>query len=229
MNVIAHMVDCASPLTAANCADLKAAGISYVGRYLGYKSRGWSKGLTPEEVSAIHAHGMGIMPIWEGDPVAVADFTPLQGSQDAEGAIEDADWLGIPLWVPITATVDYDAQPVDMNAIRAYFATYAKMLAGRKNGIYGGIEVMDNVKADTYTQTCGWSNGQISPRADVYQRVVNQALCGVQVDMDDVYRDPGFWMPASAKPAPTPSNTLYDTGYNSGISDAIAAIGKLKK
>ena len=229
MNVIAHMIDCAQPLTPANCAGMKAAGISYVGRYLGYKSRGWSKGLTPAEVSIIHAHGLGILPIWEGDPVDAEYFTPLQGSQDAQAAIEDADWLGIPIATPIIFTVDFPAIAQDMNAIRAYLEAVKAAMKTHKFGVYGDYTVMSNTAADAYFQTVGWSSGQISPRADVYQRVVNQTLAGVQVDFDDVYRDPGFWMPASAKPAPTSSNTLYDTGYNSGISDAIAAIGKLKK
>ena len=229
MNVIAHMIDCAQPLTAANCADLKAARISYVGRYLGYKSRGWPKGLTPEEVSVIHAHGIGILPIWEGNPTDAGYFTPLQGGQDAQGAIEDADWLGIPIATPIIFTVDFPAVAPDMNAIRAYLESVKAAMGSRKFGVYGDDTVMSNVAADAYWQTCGWSGGQISPRADVYQRVVDQSLAGVQVDLDDVYRDLGFWMPVSAKPVTQHSNTQYDTAYNAGIDAAIGAISKLKK
>ena len=229
MNVIAHMIDCATPLTAANCAGLKAAGVSYVGRYLGYKSRGWTKGLTPEEVSIIHAHGLGIGLIWEGDPVNVDYFSVHQGYLDAQGAMEDLVWLGAPTTTPTFATVDYDAIAGDMGVIRAYYAAFASGLKGRKDGIYGGTMVMDNVSAHAYWQACGWSSGVISVRANIYQATINQTVAGVQVDLDDVYSDPGFWMPPVAKQTAKPSNTLYDTGYNAGIDAAIAAIGKLRK
>ncbi len=233
---MAIMIDCASVLTAQNCADLHAADVYRVGRYLGAKSRGWSKGLTPQEAAAIHAHGMGILPIWEGDPVDAGYFTIHQGYLDAQGALEDALWLGIPDTVPIVATVDYDAQAADMNAIRSYFLSFASGLKGRRTGIYGGIMVVDNVAADVYWQTLAWSNGQVSKRAHVYQHAVNQTVANVPVDLDEVFIDPGFWLPSAAKPtasAPTASapttaahTPSYDAGYTAGYNAAIAAAVK---
>jgi hypothetical protein len=53
--------------------------------------------------------------------------------------------------------------------------------------------VVDNIAIDYYWQTCGWSGSYVSPRACLYQRVIDQALCGIQVDINDVVRDPGAW------------------------------------
>lgn len=225
-NIIAHMIDCATPLTAADCAALKAEGIQVVGRYLGAKSRGYAKGLTPEEEQAIHAEGIHIVAIFEGDPVAVSDFTREQGIADAKAAVEDAKWLGQPAFTAIYLTVDYPAAPADMPIIQDYVSAAEAVLhnAGYQIGIYGGARVIDSIRALYYFQTCAWSGSEVSARADIYQHP-SQTLGNLQVDKDDVFAQPGWWAAEAARSAPVttplPADVPADLWCASGVRFAL--------
>ena len=50
-------MDCATRLTSQTAAAVKTAGITAVGRYLGYVTEGWSKAITQDELAAIHTAG----------------------------------------------------------------------------------------------------------------------------------------------------------------------------
>lgn len=54
-------MDCATRLTSQTAVAVKAAGITAVGRYLGYKTEGWSKSITLDELGAIHTAGLSVV------------------------------------------------------------------------------------------------------------------------------------------------------------------------
>ncbi len=204
MNVIAKAIDCYSPLTPEQAKSIKTAGYSVVGRYLGYKTRGWDKGMTPQEVKGILAAGLKIFSIWEGQSTHVGYFTYSQGILDGAHALTEALWIGQPTGTAIYFAVDYDAQPTDMSLTRSYFEGVRKSLGSSyKMGDYGGICVLSNVSADYYWEAVGWEYGQISPRACMRQITENTIVCGTQVDESEIYSDFGGW-PVEQHTAPAP-------------------------
>jgi hypothetical protein len=193
VNPIAKAVDCYSPLTAETARALRAAGHSAVGRYLGRITHGWSKALTPGEVAALKAVGLSIISVWEGAGTQRNYFTYAQGLKDGAEAALEAKALGQPPGTPIYFAVDYDAAVADLPRIRLYFDGIRKSIGPYKVGCYGGIRVVENVDADYHWQTCAWSGGRVSQRAHLYQAVVDTKVAGVAVDVNHVYRDPGWW------------------------------------
>lgn len=193
------MIDCYSPLTAEDVKTLKIKGYTTVGRYLGAKTHGWAKGMTPGEVAAIKSEGLAIVSIWEGNPTAASYFTVVQAEQDARDALIDAKWLGQTEGSAIYFVVDYDAQPQDMAAIQTYFATIQRALVGvYKIGAYGGIRTLEALytaspKPDYFWQAMAWSAGKTFAHAQIVQRSINIKIDNMSVDLDDVLQDPGDW------------------------------------
>ncbi|MCL6443639.1 MAG: DUF1906 domain-containing protein [Alicyclobacillus sp.] len=202
--VLYQAVDCATRLTATTAKAIYGAGYKAVMRYLG----NWAKSLTAEEVEAIRASGLKLGLIWESDPTYVGYFT-TQAANDAQAAIASAQALGAPKGTAIAFTVDYDAAIADMDAIIAYFGVLLSKVTDYKVGAYGDVIVIDalaNTYGDKlwYWQTSAWSNSQTNAQKAMYQQTYDVLVGGVQVDVSDVYADPGFWAP-SATPAPSPS------------------------
>ncbi|SFU71439.1 DUF1906 domain-containing protein [Alicyclobacillus macrosporangiidus] len=226
MTIIAKAVDCYSPLTAASAKALKAAGYVAVGRYLGHLTHGWSKALTPGEVSAIRGAGLAIISIWEGAGDKLAYFTYSQGLQDGAQAVTEAKALGQPAGTPIYFAVDFDTADRDMPQIRLYLDGVRRNLGPYKLGVYGSFRTLSNVAADYYWQTCAWSYGQISPRSCMHQSQVDTTAAGVHVDIDDVFRDPGWWPgnPLQEHTITTPEAT-YDVLVNGKVFRAIVVGG----
>ncbi|MCL6637408.1 MAG: DUF1906 domain-containing protein [Alicyclobacillus sp.] len=201
MNLIARAIDTTETLTPDQVAALKAQGIAAVGRYLGRQTHGWSKAMTPEEAQVITAGGLQIFSIWESNPTYAGYFTQAQGVQDGQQAVAEAKWVGQPAGSAIYFTVDYDAQPGDLPAIAAYLNGVRQGLAGvYRLGVYGGITVINNVQADYYWQTLAWSAGQLSGRVHLYQIQVETTLANLDVDVDNVYQQPGWWTVAAYPP-----------------------------
>lgn len=194
VNVIARAVDTTVSLSGAQARALQRQGIAAVGRYLGRKTHGWAKAITPAEARAITDAGLKIFSIWESNPTRAGYFTRAQGVSDARQAVEEARWVGQPGGSTIYFTVDYDAAPADLPAISAYLDGVREGLAGAyRLGVYGGLLVIHSVSADHYWQTIAWSRGELSAKADVYQIEVDTVLAGMDVDIDNIYRDPGWW------------------------------------
>ncbi len=193
------MIDCYSPLTPHNVKSIKAAGHVGVCRYLGAKTHGWSKGLTPAEVADLKAAGLKIVSVWEGESTSVDYFTTAQGRHDALDAMAEAEWLGQPAGSAIYFAVDFDAQPADYHAIFQYFIAARKAIGSRyKLGVYGGFYTLQALyhsaaHPDRFWQTLAWSGEQIAMFACLYQGTVNQMIDGVGIDVDSVISDPGWW------------------------------------
>lgn len=191
-------IDCSTRLTNATSAALKKSGISAAGRYLGYKTMGWSKSITPDEAQAILGAGLDIFLIWESNPVSVSYFTYVKGLSDGKLALAEAQNLKAPQGTAIYFTVDYNATSGDMSVITEYFRGCKDGLQGKYlTGAYGSYRVLTALKAsahapDRYYQTYAWSGGlQFIGHIYQYQNGIN--LCGVQVDRDTVRTDAGLW------------------------------------
>ncbi|WP_062306528.1 glycoside hydrolase domain-containing protein [Alicyclobacillus sendaiensis] len=203
--VLYQAVDCATRLTEATAKSIYDAGYKAVMRYLG----NWAKSITADEVATIRASGLKLGLIWESDPTYVGYFTTSQAANDAIAAMASAQAIGAPKGTAIAFTVDYDAAVADMDAIIAYFGVLLSKVTDYKVGAYGDVIVIDAL-ANTYGnklwywQTSAWSYGQTNAHNDMYQHTYDVVVGGVQVDVSDVYADPGFWAP-SATPAPSPS------------------------
>lgn len=191
-------IDCSTRLTKNTAAALNAAGISAVGRYLGYKIQKWWKAITPEEAQTILNSGMGIFLIWESNPTHPDYFSYAKGLSDAGAAIEEAQNIKTPPRVAIYFTVDYDAQAKDMPAIAAYIRGCKDGLQGKYlTGAYGSFRVLTALKAsdcppDRYYQTYAWSDGQVFS-GHIYQYQNGIILCGIQVDKDTIHDNAGLW------------------------------------
>jgi len=192
-------IDCSTVLTPVTAAALKSAGILAVGRYLGFKTQGWSKSITSDELSAIHNAGLSVCLIWESDPTSAGYFGYGQGLMDAQLAIEEATYLGAPKSTAIYFTVDFDAQASDMAAIISYFNGVRADLTGQYLvGVYGSYAVLQALRTsayapDKYWQTYAWSGGQIFAWNSIYQYQNDVALLGIDVDHDTIQYNSGCW------------------------------------
>ncbi|MDR3585719.1 MAG: DUF1906 domain-containing protein [Desulfosporosinus sp.] len=192
-------IDCSTTLTSTTAAALKVAGIVAVGRYLGYETQGWSKSLSPDELSVIQASGLSVFLIWESNPTTAGYFSYSKGVSDAQIALEEAAYLGAPNSTAIYFAVDFDAQASDMTAIIEYFSGVRDGLKGQYLvGAYGSYSVLQALQAssyapDKYWQTYAWSNGMIFSGNDIYQYQNDVTLEGIAVDLDTIQYNSGCW------------------------------------
>jgi hypothetical protein len=146
---------------------IKSSGYSGVMRYL---STDPAKNLQPAERDALLAAGLSIGLVWETYANrAAAGFSA--GAADAKGAEAQASTLGLPAGLPIFYAVDFAADP---NVVKPYFDG-VRSVATRPVGIYGSLSVVDAALAGGWAayawQACAWSNGKVSQRAHLYQRL----------------------------------------------------------
>lgn len=193
-NIIANGIDCYSPITALHVVTLAQDNVTAACRYLGARTMGWAKGLTPAEVEVLHAHGINIVLNWEGNPTYASYFAYAQGLRDGRNAAAECKWLRVPHGIAVYFSVDYDAQDADLTNVAEYFRGVRVGLgAAYKMGVYGNKRVVDYVDADYYWQTLAWSGGQVSERMHMYQSECNVQRYDMNVDINDVYAIPGWW------------------------------------
>lgn len=187
-------------------AAMKAAGVSFVGRYLSPLE----KGLQPSERDMLHAAGLGILLIYETTG-SEALGGAIQGSVDGRSAAGLANYLQVPAGVPIYFAVDFDMQPSQQAQVVAYLD--AAKVCGHPVGCYGGMATVDAAAAAGVRylwQTIAWSSGAVSGNASLLQdRVWTTStpyqLGGVGIDWDTSLKaDFGAWTSTSL-PAPTPT------------------------
>ena len=126
--------------------------------------------LTVAEVDAIHGAGKPIGLIWQmnGEKSRASRGFEI-GELDARTANAKADELGATDDVAIFYTVDFDAQPAQVEA----YVAGVRSVPGRPVGIYGSARIVDwatSVGIEWRWQTKAWSSGVISPNAHLYQR-----------------------------------------------------------
>lgn len=197
-------------------ADLTAAGISFVCRYV--TSGGTSlpaKQLKGNEFADLVANGIGVVFNWEAGATNMLDGA-AQGTQDAQAALANVLALpGVPAgYQPVIYfSADFDATPAQQTPINAYLTAAAQVLGGSQFvGIYGGYwplsRALDAGVCNWAWQTEAWSGGNIDSRVNIVQRngLGYQTIGGIQADINEAHTD-DFGQYAPTPPAPTPIPT----------------------
>jgi hypothetical protein len=129
-------IDTINRMTPARLDFLKSESIAFVARYFGF-SRMPEKLLTLQEEQDIHAAGLQVVSVFEGDPTDVDYFQKGAGSVDATTFLRQRRVFGNPLQGEgVYATVDYDAQPEDVPAIVDYFREWRALVNPEGHGTF---------------------------------------------------------------------------------------------
>jgi|HubBroStandDraft_6_1064221.scaffolds.fasta_scaffold00062_87 hypothetical protein len=221
-------------------AALKAAGVTAVGRYIGWDSvPGFSsigKNLTSAEADALHAAGIAVFAAFEYDPQAPAKGEP-QGARDGTLAGRQLAELGAPPQTGVYFACDWDipdyapklpdikaSAKAKLGPIAEYFAVINEQNPAYRVGAYGGYyavrRLFDAGLISLGWQTVAWSGGQRDTRAQLYQTTGRVSIGGADLDIHEgTVADFGQWLPAASgqppapKPAPAPNwtETLMQT------------------
>jgi len=181
---------------------LKAAGYSFVARYLSYDTSG--KNLTAGEARDLFGAGIDVVANWEwGASDALNGYQT--GHDQAQKALDLANACGMPADRPIYFSVDFDATPAQQTPINDYMDGVASVIGRGRTGAYGGYYVIkrlfDAGKITFGWQTYAWSGGQWDARAQLrqVQNGITAAGDGDCCDLDNSYADDfGQWGHAPA-------------------------------
>jgi N-acetyl-anhydromuramyl-L-alanine amidase AmpD len=207
---------------------IKNAGHEGVMVYLSRSRPGSNFGAKPvtrEYCDSLRAWGLEVVSIWQyGKPggSAPSDWTRgfEGGVADAREALETHFRCGGAPFRPIYFALDEDITLKQWNDTAShYYRGVASVLGLEWTGIYGNYEAMEWAAEDDvarwFWQTRAWSNGMISDKNHLYQRVVDTAsnpgpkIDGSAVDVNDISKpDYGQWsmaLPAPDFPVPTPA------------------------
>jgi hypothetical protein len=172
---------------------LKAAGYTFVCRYLGGQS---DKDLTSGEAAWLSHAGFDIVVVFEASAQGALG-ADAQGEVDAHIAQHQLQKLGIP-HAPVYFACDWEVEPSQMPNVRAYFKELIKQLGRDRVGVYGGYSVvhelmsLDNIKYGW--QTLAWSAGRWSPHAQLRQTAIEAHEFGIVCDLDRaIAADFGQW------------------------------------
>ncbi|MFT4147834.1 MAG: DUF1906 domain-containing protein [Micrococcaceae bacterium] len=192
--------DTITPITEANLPILKDNGIKYVARYLnGNASTPQLKILQEDERDFLEKNDMKVIPIYQVLNNEVKYFSYELGKQSAETAIKQADYFGFSSGTIIFFTVDYDANPDDIEAaIIPYFQGVKDNLGKYKLGVYGPrwacIRVSDEVEAEqsfvaAYSNNYMGNDGMPLPKNWALLQGPEKVLSGhgVQINVDVNY------------------------------------------
>jgi len=179
---------------------LRGAGIKAVIRYLSYSVNG--KNLTADEVTKLHAAGLGILVVWEnlkGDPLSGAAL----GAQHGAEAVRQAQTLGYPAGLPIFCAVDFDTlNSVQTQQVVAYVGafSYACRSNGYQTGFYGGSRLWSKCQQFVDVK-CRAAASSWSPASIVWSPEIRQGnttvIGGGSVDMDWTTISVDVWLPQS--------------------------------
>jgi Domain of unknown function (DUF1906)/Putative peptidoglycan binding domain len=207
-------------------AQLKAAGVTAVGRYLGWDSvPGFSsigKNLTAAEVTALHAAGIAVFAAFEYDPQAPAKGEP-QGARDGTLADRQLAELGAPPQTGVYFACDWDiadyapklpdlkaSAKAKLGPIADYFTVINEQHPGYRVGAYGGFyavkRLFDAGLISLGWQTVAWSGGQRDTRAQLYQTTGKVPVGGADLDIHEgTVADFGQWAPGPPAAGDPPS------------------------
>src|SRR5260370_541092 len=160
-------------------ADMKAAGVAFVCRYLScVKNRTQGKLLTAAEAKGLSAVGISLVSNYEwyaNRPLEGA----ASGRQDAQIAAGQHIACGGPATRPIYFSVDID---VDGAQVLDYFKGVASVIGEARTGAYGSYRVLQyllNVGAIAWGwQTYAWSAGIWELRAHIQQYQNGMVMAG---------------------------------------------------
>jgi hypothetical protein len=186
-------------------AAIVAAGVRLVVRYMSPR-RTNPKNITAAERDALLAAGLSILLVWEAvttDPLQGAPLGAIHGIQAGAFALD----LGYPADLPIIVAVDFGVSSAQMPAVLAYLGAF-QAASGYPQGAYGSdtlVTAAYNAVVSTLGwQTRAWSQGRLSPHADVRQEIgfVHPAVAALgSVDDNTVLRPFTAW--STSMPSPT--------------------------
>ncbi|MBB5897284.1 hypothetical protein BJ998_008543 [Kutzneria kofuensis] len=156
-------------LTAAEAADLRAAGVAV--------ALVWERKLLNQPDRATEGRAAGVA--------------------DARAAVAQADACGLAGW-PIYMAIDFDipdyapgsSDPrAKLGPCGEYLAGAMSVLGRGRTGVYGGFyavsRALDSGLATYGWQTAAWSGGQVDPRIHLFQRVGAITVDGVECDVNE--------------------------------------------
>jgi hypothetical protein len=170
-------------------AELKAAGVTFVCRYL---SQDPAKDLTANEYSGYRTNGIDVVVIWEtaADRMLAGHSAGATDAADAETLLTQ---IGIPGTPPVYFACDFDATVADQTPINAYLNGVASVLAFGRIGMYAGFWPLSrafDAKLITFGwQTFAWSGGNWDARAQLRQVQNGVTVAGVDADIDHALAD----------------------------------------
>jgi len=182
-------------VTGPPIADMKAAGVSFVCRYLSYVNNLTQvKLLTPAEAKGLSAAGIAIVSNYEWYANRALEGA-ASGVQDAHIAASQHAACGGPASRPIYFSVDVD---VDGAQVGDYFKGIASVIGKGRTGAYGSYRVLkylfDNGLITWGWQTYAWSAGLWEPRAHIQQYLNGVSMSGHSVDYNrSMHIDFGQW------------------------------------
>lgn len=182
--VLRHGIDFAFASPVPTPAELTAAGISFVCRYL---STDTAKDLSADEYAAYRTGGIDVVLIWETSASRMLDGRAA-GIEDATAADALRTTLGVPGTPPIYFACDFDATPGNQVEINDYLAGAASIIGRSRLGMYGGFWPLSRAFTAgliTYGwQTTAWSGGMWDARAQLRQTINGVTVAGIDVDLD---------------------------------------------
>lgn len=207
-------VDCFATIRPAWAPQLKALGYGFAARY--YRKApltgGRGNAVSKEEVSALHASGMGFLPVYQNTSNYVAYFTQVSALNDADAAVAKAAEMGQPDGTDIFFAVDCDPAPHDIDQIKYYFEILnsAPDLRRWEVSAYGPGAVLAALKDDGLVKHTWLANARgwrgykdWLPHADVVQTTLPFTLpFGLEVDGNECRNERCLWMPKVAKHEP---------------------------
>jgi hypothetical protein len=211
---------------------LKSAGVTAVGRYIGWDSvsgfHSIGKNLTRAEAQRYLDAGIDIFLAFEYAADAAAHGAD-QGRKDGNLAMSQLAQLGAPPSMGVYFAVDYDIPDfaphlpdtpgnamAKLGPIGQYFAAIKALKHSYEIGCYGGYYAVKRCFDAGLTtlgwQTVAWSGGQRDDRAQIYQLASGAPVVGADIDVREHTvsgTDYGQWPRPKAAPKPptTPTNT----------------------
>lgn len=213
--------------------ELKAAGVTAVGRYIGWDSvpgfHSIGKNISKVEASSLIAAGIDIFLVFEYDATA-AVHGAIQGNKDAGLAGTQLAALGAPEGICVFFALDWDVPdyapgladtPANAEAKLGPVAEYFKAINAIHHkyaiGVYSGYwalkRLFDAALVHYGWQTVAWSGGHIDPRAALLQTTSKVSISGADMNIHENNKPWGTWSQAKAalsSPPPAKVPTLAD-------------------
>ncbi len=218
-------------------AALKAAGITAVGRYIGWDSEpgfaSMGKNITASEAHALITAGISVFLAFEYAAGAVTGGAD-QGRKDGELATRQLTALAAPAGMTVYFAIDFDIPDyaphladtpqnaiVKLGPAADYFRAINMLKRPYKVGAYGGYwacsRALDAGLAAMAWQTVAWSplnrdgSHRVDPRAVLYQTAGTTPLAGADVNIHEgTSTDFGQWPRPQAGPPARPATTEDD-------------------
>lgn len=199
----AEGIDCLSPVSAAEAAQLAAMGITFIARYIATKG---DSSLSRDEIAGIHAASREVVLVYETTGTAAlggAVAGKQLGAAAAYGALALSAPAGSCVYV---AETDFDLQQSDVATVQAFYDAVTAELHGFgfRSGGYGGLRAATSLPGhvDLIWQTYAWSGSDWFTGAALEQYENGVILAGIPCDRDRALTaDYGQW-PAHVDPPP---------------------------